>query len=172
MQSRPVVILKHFERGETLLQLKRFSCLLLTALLLVQPVFAEEPTGTVEPDLVSAVRTAEELPSNWNPLTSMTAEKQWLLDMTTAPLYSRTSTGIWEPLLANDLPEDVTADYAGTYGIPSDAQGSFAYRILLRSDACWEDGSPITAEDFVFSIQKLLHKAVSVFVWSMVHWPR
>ena len=130
-----------------MLQLKRLSYLLLTSLLLVQPVFAKESTEPARPDIISAVRTVEALPSSWNPLTSMTAEKQWLLDMTTAPLYTLTESGCWEPVLAGKLPEDVTADYAGTYGIPADAQGSYAYRILLRSDACWEDSSPITEED-------------------------
>lgn len=168
MRNKPAVILKLFERGETLLQLKRLSYLLLTSLLLVQPVFAEESDEPVRPDIISAVRTVEALPSRWNPLTSMTAEKQWLLDMTTAPLYTLTESGSWEPVLAGKLPEDVTADYAGTYGIPADAQGSYAYRILLRSDACWEDSSPITAEDCVFSIQKLLENEENRGNWTFL----
>ena len=150
------------------LQLKKLSCLFLTVLLLVQPVFAEEPTQSPRPDIISAVRTVEALPSNWSPLTPMTAEKQWLLNMTTAPVYRLTVAGNWEPILASDLPEDVTTDYAGTYGIPADARGSFAYRISLRGDARWDDGSPITADDFVFSIRKLLENEENCANWTFL----
>ena len=137
-------------------------------LLLAQPVFAEEATEPVRPDIISAIRIVEELPSNWSPLAPATAETQWLLDKTTAPVYTLTDTGSWEPVLASALPEDVTADYAGTYGIPSDAQGSFAYRILLSGDACWEDGDAITAEDYVFSIQKLLEDEENRNNWTFL----
>jgi len=137
-------------------------------LLLAQPVFAEEPSETVRPDIISAIRTVETLPSGWSPLSPEASEKQWLLDKTTAPVYELTETGSWEPVLADTLPEDVTADYAGTYGIPSDAQGSFAYRILLSGDACWEDGTVITAEDYVFSIQKLLEDEENRDNWTFL----
>ena len=151
-----------------MLQLKRFSSLFLVLLLLAQPVFAEEPTEPVQPDIISAIRIVEALPSSWSPLAPAATEIQWLLDKTTAPVYALTDTGVWEPVLASALPEDVTADYAGTYGIPSDAQGSFAYRILLNSDTCWEDGDAITAEDYVFSIQKLLEDEENRANWTFL----
>ena len=140
-----------------MLQLRKLLCLFLTMLLLAQPVLAEEAvTEPVQPDIISAVRTVEALPSNWSPLTPAAPEKQWLLSMTTAPVYQLSAEGSWEPVLAGALPEDVTAEYAGTYGIPATARGGYAYRIALRADACWEDGTAITAEDYALSIQKLL----------------
>ena len=144
-----------------MLSFRKFLCLLFVALILVQPVFAETNTATettqpLEPDIVSAVHTMAELPTNWNPLNPATEEKQWLIRQTTAPLYQLADDGSWQGVLARALPEDVTADYAASYGIPSGATGGYAYRILLSSDARWEDGLMITADDYIFSIQKLL----------------
>lgn len=165
MRSKRAAIL--LRRGDTLLQLRNYLCLLFAVLLLVQPVYAGDATEPVQPDLVSAVRTVDALPSNWNPLTPGGEVQQWLLDMTTAPVYALTG-GSWEPVLAAALPEDVTADYAGTYGIPADASGSYAYRILLNDSACWEDGTVITADDYVFSIQKLLEDEENRSNWTFL----
>lgn len=156
-----------------MLQLRKILSLFLIALLLVQPVFAAEETGTAPMDLshadiVSAVRTVPALPVNWNPLSPAAAEKQWLLDLTTAPVYTLTEDGIWEPVLAKSLPEDVTADFAGKYGVPAAASGGYAYRIPLRSDACWEDGLAITADDYVFSIRKLLEDEENRENWTFL----
>lgn len=146
-----------------MLSLRKGLSLLLMMLLLAQPVFAEEtseaataPTQPPEPDIISAVHTVATLPTNWSPLSPATEERQWLLRMTTALPYALSEDGVWQPVLARALPEDVTAAYAGSYGIPADARGSYAYRILLSSDARWEDGLMITAEDYIFSIHKLL----------------
>ncbi len=144
-----------------MLHLKKTLWLLLAMLLLVQPVFARnessgEPTQPPEPDIISAVHQVTELPSNWSPLSPWTAQRQFLLDLTTAPVYTLSHDGTWQPILAGSLPEDVTKDYAGTYGIPAYAQGGYAYRIRLSRDACWEDGLAITADDYIFSIRKLL----------------
>lgn len=149
-----------------MLQLRKLLCLFLTVLLLVQPVFAGDATEPVQADIVSAVRTVDTLPSNWNPLTPGEG-KQWFLTMTTAPVYTLTN-GEWEPVLAAALPEDVTADYAGTYGIPADAPGSYAYRILLNDSACWEDGAAITADDYLFSTQKLLEDEENRSNWTFL----
>ena len=152
-----------------MLQLRKNLCLFLAVLLLAQPVFAEESaTEPVQPDIISAVRTVESLPANWSPLTPAAPEKQWLLSMTTAPVYRVSADGCWEPVLAQALPEDVTADYAGTYGIPATARGGYAYRIQLRSDACWEDSTAITAEDYVFSIQRLLEDEENRHNWTFL----
>lgn len=142
-------------------------------LLLVQPVFATEETSTApvdieNADIVSAVRTVSSLPASWNPLSPAESEKQWLLNQTTAPMYQFAVDGSWIPVLAQNLPEDVTTDYAGTYGIPATAIGGYAYRIVLNPDACWEDGQPITASDYIFSIQKLLEDEENRDNWTFL----
>ena len=52
--------------------------------------------------------------------------------------------------------EDVTLEYAGQYAIPVDSNNGYAYKITLRDDLKWDDGTSITAEDFVYSFQKQL----------------
>lgn len=156
-----------------MLQLRKILCLFVTLLLLVQPVFATEESSTTPVDLenadiVSAVRTVSALPSNWNPLSAPNSEKQWLLQQTSAPVYRFTAEGTWEPVLAQNLPEDVTAEFAGTFGIPATATGGYAYRISLNPSACWEDGQPITADDYRFSIQKLLEDEENRENWTFL----
>ena len=52
--------------------------------------------------------------------------------------------------------EDVTADYAGNekYSVPADATAGYAYKITLRDDLKWDDGTRIYAEDFVYTMQQ------------------
>lgn len=156
-----------------MLHVRKALFLILAALLLVQPVFAETepdpaPTLSAEPDLISAIHTVAQLPSNWSPLSPVTDERQFLLELTTTPVYAFQEDGTWLPLLAQALPEDVTAAYAGTYGIPASAQGSYAYRIQLNPDACWEDGLSITADDYLFSIGKLLEDEENRSNWDFL----
>ena len=57
--------------------------------------------------------------------------------------------------------EDVTATYAGnaTYAVPADATSSYAYKITLRDDLTWDDGTPIKAQDFVYTMKQQLDPA-------------
>ena len=52
--------------------------------------------------------------------------------------------------------EDVTAKYAGQYGISANLTNGRAFAITLRDDLRWDDGTPIKAEDFVYSMQQQL----------------
>lgn len=54
--------------------------------------------------------------------------------------------------------EDVTADYVGEYGITEDMaeEGHHAFAITLRQDLKWDDGTPIKAEDFVYTMKQQL----------------
>ena len=56
---------------------------------------------------------------------------------------------------AAELPQDVTADYVGQYGI-EEGDSLKAWKIVLREDLKWEDGTPINAHDFVYSAKELL----------------
>ncbi len=51
---------------------------------------------------------------------------------------------------------DVTGQYAADWGLDPEAKG-FAYAITLREDLKWDDGTPIKAEDFVYSMQEQLN---------------
>ena len=54
--------------------------------------------------------------------------------------------------------EDVTKDYVGKYGLTEEdaKEGGHAFAITLRDDLEWEDGTPITAADFEYTMQQQL----------------
>ena len=57
--------------------------------------------------------------------------------------------------MAAKLPEDVTADFVGKYGIKSGDKAK-AFKVALNPDACWEDGTPINADSYIYSYKELL----------------
>lgn len=52
--------------------------------------------------------------------------------------------------------EDVTKKYAGQYGLAADAEKGQAFAMTLRKDLTWDDGTPIKAADFVYSMSQQL----------------
>ena len=100
-------------------------------------------------------------PSTWNPHTYQTATDSTILDYTTVGFYTfdynETMDGfVVVPEMAASMPIDVTADYVGdTWGL-TEEDTSRAWLIELRDDLAWEDGTPITAHDFVASAERLL----------------
>lgn len=147
----------------------RLFALLIALLLLVQPVFAEsEPSEPTVPDIVTAVKTMQTLPADISPLTPATEEKLFLRALTSVPLYTLDGDGKTVPVLAAALPEDVTADYAGSYDIPAAAERGYAFRIALHDDARWEDGNPVTAQDVVYSVRKLFAHQQTAADWQFL----
>ena len=57
--------------------------------------------------------------------------------------------------MASELPVDVTSDYVGSYGI-EEGDTAKAWKITLNPDACWEDGTLINADSYIYSYQQLL----------------
>jgi oligopeptide transport system substrate-binding protein len=68
-----------------------------------------------------------------------------------------------KPSGASEMPEDVTAEYAGneTYGVPADATEGYAWKVELNPDVCWEDGTPVNADTYIYSIQQYLNPQMS-----------
>ncbi|MBO4667134.1 MAG: hypothetical protein J5666_03290 [Bacilli bacterium] len=63
----------------------------------------------------------------------------------------------WVDGMAVGDPKDVTAQYVGEeWGIEEDDKAR-AWEITIREDLCWDDGTPITSEDFVQSAIRLLN---------------
>lgn len=54
--------------------------------------------------------------------------------------------------------EDVTTTYAGNekYAVPAEVKSGYAYKITLRNDLKWDDGTQIKAEDFVYTMKQQL----------------
>ena len=57
--------------------------------------------------------------------------------------------------MATELPVDVTADYVGQYGI-EEGDTAKAWKLTLNPLACWEDGTPINADTYIYSYKELL----------------
>ncbi len=55
------------------------------------------------------------------------------------------------PLAAADYPEDVTSEYVDAKWNIAEGDTARAWRITIRQDMTWDDGTPITAKDFVDS---------------------
>ena len=61
--------------------------------------------------------------------------------------------------------EDVTASVDAKWGYTDEqkAEGGYAWKITLRNDLMWDDGTPITAADFEYSMKELLDPAFMNF---------
>ena len=116
-------------------------------------------------------------PTGWNPHTYQTATDAEILDYISEGFYSfdyNESKDGYKivPQMATKDPVDVTKDYVGKFGI-ADGDTAKAWKIELRKDLCWEDGTPIKAQDFVTSAQLLLnpiagnHRADSLYSGSL-----
>lgn len=100
-----------------------------------------------------------EIPACWSPLGEQTEETELLLALTADRLYHLSPDGsALIPSLAVSLPEDVTGEFAGSYGIPENTGLGRAYRIRLDTQGRWEDGASITADDWLFTINELIDR--------------
>ena len=102
-----------------------------------------------------------EEPENFSPFEWYTCTEQTVLEYTAMGLYAPALCEDGEsyellPEMAAGMPVDVTAEYAGSFGVPEDAAEGYAYEMALNPDACWSDGTAITAEDYVESMKRLL----------------
>ena len=118
------------------------------------------------------------LAANWNPHTWQTNDDAYLKDFIEVGFYTfifndelnpvedtegnvkAPFTGYkFVPEMAASEPVDVTEQVKKDrpeFGIPESATAGYAYTIDLNPDACWEDGTPITADDYVESMKRLL----------------
>ncbi len=113
------------------------------------------------------------LPTNWNPHTYATADDAYPLDFLVTGLYAFVFNDALHPVegkapyegyaivpeMAAALPADVTEQIKKShprFGIPADAKAGYAYTIDLNPAAKWQDGTPITADTYVESMQRLL----------------
>ena len=126
------------------------------------PADGTEGTEAVASDATYTYNTAlAEFPTNWNYHTYQTAIDAEILDYITDSFYifdyNETKDGYaMIPGMAVGEPVDVTADYVGKYGV-EEGDKAKVYILNLREDLKWEDGTPITAHDFVESAKRLLN---------------
>ena len=113
------------------------------------------------------------LASNWNPHVYQTAEDGYPLDFIASSLYTLIFNDANHPVEGKDpydgfviipemaagMPVDVTAQVKAShpqFNIPASATTGYAWQVTLRDDLKWEDGTKITAKDFVESFKRLL----------------
>lgn len=101
-------------------------------------------------------------PSTFNPLQYKSSNDSVPLDYTTTGFYgfsyNADQTGFeLTPSMAAEDPIDVTNEYNkdDKWGLKDQTSG-FAFRIKLNPDACWDDGTKITADDYIYTMQELL----------------
>lgn len=97
---------------------------------------------------------------NWNPLSWETSDDSYVLGMLTIGFYDFTLNADLTgysivPEMAAAMPVDVTADYVGQYGI-AEGETAKAWKIALNQNATWQDGTKITADDYIYSMQQQL----------------
>lgn len=134
-----------------------------------------EATDAPEADTYTYQDSVSVMATNWNPHTYQTADDGYPVDT------ARIRIGLYDlifndelhpvegkepftgyvvlPEMAASLPVDVTEQVKAEhpeFGIPEDMTSGYAYTIDLNPDACWEDGTPINADTYVYSMQKLL----------------
>ncbi|MBO7222414.1 MAG: hypothetical protein J6V37_05130 [Clostridia bacterium] len=104
-------------------------------------------------------------PTNWNPHVYQTNTDSEILVFTQKGFYgfdyNETKDGYKIiPEMASDFPTDVTSQYVGQYGIVEGDKAK-AWQIPLNMDAKYDNGDPITAADYVKSLELLLNPAAA-----------
>lgn len=112
--------------------------------------------------------------TNWNPHTYETNDDVYPADFLRVGLYGFYFNDALHPVegkkdyegyvivpeMAASDPVDVTEKIKASnpeFGIPESATKGYAYTIDLNQNACWEDGTPINADTYVYSMQQLLN---------------
>lgn len=106
-------------------------------------------------------------PNKFNPHEWETSSDRYILDYTTLGLYDFILNENKDgydiiPEMAGGEPVDVTSEYAGneTFGIPGDVTTGYAFKIPLNEKATWENGTPINADTYIYSMQQMLDPGI------------
>ena len=139
---------------------RTLSLVLALSMLLCGVAFAED-AATPEESYTYNLALSE-FPTNWSPHNQQTATDSDVTQFIAPGLYTfdynDTMDGyVMEPYAAADFPVDVTADYVGEEWGIEEGETARAWKIPLRDDLMWDDGTPITAQDFVDSAELLLN---------------
>ncbi len=97
---------------------------------------------------------------NWSPMNWETNSDSYVLDNISSGFYTfqlNAAKNGWAIAceMAAELPVDVTSEYVGKYGI-AEGDTAKAWKIKLNENACFEDGTKINADTYIYSYQQLL----------------
>lgn len=101
------------------------------------------------------------LPTGWNNHTYQSNDSTYVIDYTEDGLYTfdynATKDGYQiVPSMANAMPKDVTSSYVGKFGITEESKNQ-VYEIALKDWLKFDNGDPITANDFIESAKMLMN---------------
>ena len=135
----------------------------------------EEPSSTPAADGATYTYNyaLADFPTNWNMHTYQTEIDTDILNYITEGFYEFDYNDTMDgykmvPAMAVGDPVDVTADYVGQFGL-EEGEANRAWKITLRDDLCWEDGTPIKAQDFVTSAELLLNPVAKNYRADMLY---
>lgn len=98
---------------------------------------------------------------NWDVLSWETNEDSAITDYIISGFYTfkmnsdKTGYSI-VPEAAAEMPVDVTSEYVGKYGVAEGETGK-AWRIALNPAVCFNDGTMVNADDYIYSMQQQLN---------------
>ena len=138
-----------------------------------QPVGANYEKVEFDDQKYTYLMSVSILPANWNPHTYQTQDDSVPLDYMTDSLFTAVYNDALNPVdgmdpymgyklipaMAADYSVDVTAEVKAArleFNIPEAATSGYAWSVKLRDDLKWDDGTPITAQDFVDSLERVL----------------
>ena len=126
----------------------------------------EDTTGHKDPKHYTYNTYTSLSPSNWNELTYQDNNDTQIMSYIGSSFFSFNfkfdeygqiipGEFVVDYSAATKL-EDVTAAYAEAWGIDPEATGR-VYKITLRDDLKWDDGTAITAADFIYTMKEQLN---------------
>ena len=138
--------------------MKKILSILLVACMLFSGFAMAEDTAadTYSYDLGTTI-----FPTIWDPLRYQTNDDATIVNYTSSSFYdmdyNEAMDGYeYKPVAAKEFPIDVTAEYVGQFGI-KEGDTAKAWKIIMREDLAWSDGTPIKAVDFVETAKLLLN---------------
>ncbi len=138
-----------------------------------EPTAAPEPTPEPVPATYTYQDSVSTMATNWNPHTYQTTDDSYPASFLRSGLYDFIFNDELHPVegkepyagyvivpeMAASMPVDVTEKIRAEYpqfGIPESATSGYAYTIDLNPLCTWEDGTPIDADTYVYSMKRLL----------------
>ncbi len=108
-------------------------------------------------DYTSAITSS----MNWDVLSWETNEDSAITDWIITGFYTFKLNSAKDgysiiPEAAAEMPVDVTAEYVGSYGVAEGETGK-AWRIALNPAVCFDDGTMVNADDYIYSMQQQLN---------------
>ena len=152
--------------------MKKFLALLLVLTMVLSMAACGNKAGTEEAVTYTYHGSTESLGTNWNPHTWDTNGDSSILSYVESPLATMSIkdsvNGVYQwVFVAAESVEDVTADHQDDltkYEVTlpegqsvEDTKSGFVFEIKLNPDMKWEDGTPINADTYIYSMKQLLN---------------